>query len=672
MEEVFNAKRDQTIRQIVRDFNRQPIPSVLRAVFDPDDRDDTIPIPHGLHRHLCSTRVPQAKLLLTSFGDFHQLCLAHPLVDMRAASRRSGGVRRSRGIHYTPPSIVDYLTRRVFDQLSIPGRGNASERFQVLDPSCGCGAFLTSAARQLFRTLAERDGKDLSLQDRLDLLPCIRGIDIDSQAIVWARRVLLLSAWEDSLRTNIDMASADTIRIPDLRNTLIATDFLSMPIPPVDVVLGGPPFVRVHQLRLVDPQKLAQYRATFQTARTGQFDLYMLFLEKAINALREGGRLGWSVSNTFLRSRSGRTIRQLISNNCTVQELIEFEARKLYPDAVTQIALVLLEKAAVPVSCRHIWIRGNCALHTKLRALLKDKRTSDPSVTITDLPPTACHGIDWSLNSLEGSLALAKIKSAGTPIGMLPIQISSGVVTGADEVFLVRAIRAGDDGITPVRNREGSEHLIESALLRPIVRNRDVHAFARPLPRALCVVPYDETGKLLDEVQLRNRFPRAYRYLRFHQRQLAARQRAGSIPWFAFRSSAAFRLPAGPRILLKRISSRPDYAIDLDGSQLCHSSVLLLAPTSSSIDPLMLLGIFNSSIFWTFVQSIMPTMADGHAIRVTRLRSFPLPFPLQQRLKSDAKEIADVVSELLVPRLASSRQAYLAAKLNSAIAQLYG
>ena len=86
----------------------------------------------------------------------------------------------------------------------------------------------------------------------------------------------------------------------------------------------------------------------------------------------------------------------------------------------------------------------------------------------------------------------------------------------------------------------------------------------------------------------------------------------------------------------------------------------------------MLLGIFNSSIFWTFVQSIMPTMADGHAIRVTRLRSFPLPFPLQQRLKSDAKEIADVVSELLVPRLASSRQAYLAAKLNSAIAQLYG
>jgi len=447
IEQLFNVKHEQTIRQIVRDFNRQPISPVLRAVFNPDDWDDATPLPNALHRHLCSTRVSQATVSLASFGDFHQLCLAHPLVETWDTSRCLGGVRRSRGIHYTPPSIVDYLTHRVLDHLSFPARGNGSERFQVLDPSCGCGAFLASAAKQLFQTFAKRDGRDLSLQNRLDFLPCILGIDIDAQAVVWARRVLLLSAWQDALRANVDTTPTEPIRIPDLRSTIIATDFLSTPIPPVDAVLGGPPFVRIHQLRLADPQKLAQYKATFQTARTGQFDLYMLFFEKAIGVLREGGRLGWSVSNTFLRSHSGRAVRQLISSKCAVHEIVEFETRKLYPDAVTQVALVLLEKTTAPVSCRHVWIRGNRSLHAKVRMLLKSERSSDPSVTITDLTPMACHGIDWSLISPERSLALAKIKRFGSRIGMLPMQISSGVVTGADDVFLVRAIRARDDGI---------------------------------------------------------------------------------------------------------------------------------------------------------------------------------------------------------------------------------
>ncbi|MGD0461159.1 MAG: N-6 DNA methylase [Tepidisphaeraceae bacterium] len=671
IEHLFNTNHDRTIRQIVRDVQRQIISPVLHAVFNPDDWDDAMPLPDGLHRYVSVYRVPKGRLTLASFGDLHQLCVAAPSVDKRIALHRAGGIRRSRGIHYTPPCIVDYLTRRVFDQLAIPELGSTDEQLQVLDPSCGCGAFLAAAAKQLFQTLAERHGRDFSLQCRLDLLWSIRGIDIDSQAAVWARRVLLLSVWEEALGMNIDIASSESVRVPELRNTIITGDFLSMQIPPVDALLGGPPFVRLQQLRLADSRLLAQYKSTFRTARSGQFDLYMLFFEKALDVLRAGGRLGWSVSNTFVRSQSGRTVRQLISNKCAVRELVEFEDRKLYPDAVTQIALILLEKADAPVSCRHVWIRGKGALHTKLPMLLKNDRISDPSITVADLAPTAYRGGDWSLNSPERSSVLAGIKRIGTPLGMLPIRICSGIVTGADDVFLVREIRARGDGMTLVRNRAGSEYLIESALLRPIVRNREIHAFAQPTPRALCVVPYDEAGKSLDETRLRERFPGAHRYLQFHQRQLVARRCVHGVPWFAFRSSAALELPAGPRILLKRISSRPDYAIDRAGSKLCHGTVLLLAPTSPFIDPLALLGILNSSTFWTFVQSEMPTMGDGYAVRSTPLRRFSLPFSPHHAAQTDLKAINEIVTALLAQGLASSRRAALKQGLNSAVALVY-
>jgi methylase of polypeptide subunit release factors len=539
--------------------------------------------------------------------------------------------------------------------------------FRILDPSCGCGAFLIASANRLFKA---NQHQNFSLQQRLDLLSCIRGIDIDSQAIIWARRVLLLTAWQDAIEMNAHGAD-NSVNIPDLSKTIVAADFLFTPLEPVDALIGGPPFVRLQQLRIGDPEKFARYQAEFQTARSGQFDLYMLFFEKAINMLAEGGRLGWSVSNTFLRSQSGRAVRQQISSKCDVRELVEFEARKIYPDAVTQIALVLLERTEQRTTGRHVWIRGNHGPLAKLQLLLHSERPSDASIQICEIPAAACSGPAWSLHSHQESDAGQTIIVHGKPLGELPIQICSGIVTGADEVFLVRPLRIWADGVTIIRNRARSEHLIESALLRPIIRNRDLHAFKRPMPHTLCIVPYDEGGKLMDEIVFQDRFPRAYRYLKLHHRQLADRPASSELPWYSFRSSAALQLPPGPRILLKRISSRPDYALDPDGSQLCHGTVIILALTSLSIDPLVTLGIFNSPTFWDFVRSAMPTIADGHAIQIKKLRDFPLPCLPNTTAECDVDAIRASVRKLLDNTIKSSCCAMTRKELDAAVNRTY-
>ena len=196
---------------------------------------------------------------LLDFGHFHQLCLSCPAYSADGPSVR--GIRRSMGIHYTPHEIVDYLTQRVFDHLLAERESLRGVR--ILDPSCGCGAFLIPAARLLIRSQEVHRHRRLSTQERLDLLrDAIFGFDLDPQAVEWTRRMLLLAIWQDS-----GTASNLRLEVPDFRENIRCQDFLSATVPPVDAIVGGPPFVRLQKFLESNPKEVEAYRKVFRTAQ---------------------------------------------------------------------------------------------------------------------------------------------------------------------------------------------------------------------------------------------------------------------------------------------------------------------------------------------------------------------------------------------------------------------
>lgn len=268
-----------TVRELVgaiRETIRSP---VLRAVFDPESFDDEAPLPNGAMLSVVEAWVGDSPSPLAAFGDFHQLCLAVPLDEPPQPRQRSSGARRSGGVHYTPAFLVEYLTASTLDALRT-GPFVSSHAPHVLDPSCGCGAFLVAAWRRQALHL-DAGAEASSYQRRLDLLgEAIFGTDIDSRAVVWARRALLLAAWESFAGTD-DSA----LQVPDLRQNVTCADFLAES-PTVgtdfDAILGGPPFVRYSQIKKDAPDRIAEWRRRFRTARAGQFDLYMPFFEQAV------------------------------------------------------------------------------------------------------------------------------------------------------------------------------------------------------------------------------------------------------------------------------------------------------------------------------------------------------------------------------------------------------
>lgn len=658
----------RTLCQGVWQAVRSPL---LRAVFDPTDFDDTKRMVETGWRVGAAIDLggrDQAGRIVplppTAFGEFHQLCLAEQ-------DAGEAGQRRARGVHYTPVSLADYLTSRILDRVEESYSDGTPLR--ILDPSCGGGTFLLAALRRLLQRQAA-----LSPQETLDLLgKSLYGIDIDPQAVVWTRRALLLAAWEALLASNDEAADAGLL-VPDWRRNIICRDFLGPDRTSPDgfpsefhAILGGPPFVRIHELLRIDPGRVERYRAEYRTARAGQFDLFMPFFEEAIRRLCCGGWLGWSVSSTFLRTASGQRLRSLLGGSCTIHELTEFEDRKIYPDAVTQIVLALLEKGQREAPCRHVWVVGRGGLRDKLATLWRGT-DRHAHLSVRELPASTFWRSDWSFTSATERSLLARLREAGTPLGRLPVSIIQGVVTGADPVFLLRRLGSTEDGETLVQGRDRRQHLLlESAVLRPVVRNRNIQGYGRLLPRTMCLTPYDSSGRLLPEAVLRTRYPKAYRYLLRHRDTLTRRQGIEPEAWYALRSASCLMMAAGPRVMLKLICSGGDFMIDCEGRYLGHAGTLLLVADQRQVDPFYLLGVLNSRVFWFFVRQTMPTMGEGrHVLRRSTLRRFPL---VVSGPSQDAQQqIAAAVRGLVVANETLPERPQLLANIERLVAQLYG
>src|SRR5262245_56145425 len=158
--------------------------------------------------------------------------------------------RRATGVYYTPPEIARLIVEPTLGPLL------SGPTPRVLDPACGAGEFLLAS----HRLLADRFGKAAAAQS-------LSGVDIDPAAVEATRRRL----------RNIDGTfDATNVRIADAldRSTLSPGTF--------DAIIGNPPYVNIRQLsKSCSPEKIDGLRESYSLAQ-GNFDLYVLFIERAI------------------------------------------------------------------------------------------------------------------------------------------------------------------------------------------------------------------------------------------------------------------------------------------------------------------------------------------------------------------------------------------------------
>ena len=105
-----------------------------------------------------------------------------------------------------------------------------------------------------------------------------------------------------------------------------------------DVVIGNPPYVRIHN---IDGNMRTWLHQNYEFCH-GMFDLYLAFYEIGLKMLKQDGILLYISPNSFLKSAAGRKMREYIDNNNLLKYCEDFEHEQKFNNYSTYTCIVKL------------------------------------------------------------------------------------------------------------------------------------------------------------------------------------------------------------------------------------------------------------------------------------------------------------------------------------------
>ena len=189
-----------------------------------------------------------------------------------SSSNSKYGIRRSGGTHgdvFTSPEVVSYM-------LDLVGYTTDKDlsKTSILEPSCGEGEFVIEIARRLLES-SNKFNFDFNKAFRSNVF----AYDIDGDKIESCLARLAEAGF--SLLPNVNIRQAD---------------FLSTSIQSFDIIVGNPPYIRYEH---IPNELISRYKQHFRTFHY-RADLYILFFEKTLKHLNQGGQHCFICSNRWL------------------------------------------------------------------------------------------------------------------------------------------------------------------------------------------------------------------------------------------------------------------------------------------------------------------------------------------------------------------------------------
>ena len=268
--------------------------------------------------------------------------------------------RQRLGGFYTPDALVNLV-------LDLAGYTSDAEglcKLSFIDPSCGSGAFVTTALGRLLTHLStpmpchdQLYSRNTSSIQRVEstlriVAQNVHGVDIHPFAsflttlnvlfavlhlYVQARKDnpdflidLNIFAWDtldppsDQPKDQLPMFAQMNSRIQrtedafDRYKDIIRTQF--------DRVFGNPPWGGVLKGPLApvyDTTKKQTFKKVYESAAQGKYDVYGLFMQRSLRLLRENGEFALITQGTYLEKEWASGLRSLLSHSSTISWIVD-------------------------------------------------------------------------------------------------------------------------------------------------------------------------------------------------------------------------------------------------------------------------------------------------------------------------------------------------------------
>ena len=401
-----------------------------------------------------------------------------------------------------------------------------------------------------------------------------------------------------------------------------------------DVVIGNPPYVKLQNFRRVHPD-VAEYlrdgrlgRTYYQSTQTGNFDIYLPFIERAISLLSENGRMGFIAPSLWTKNEYGRGLRELVHQGRYLERWIDFEAYQVFDEAITYTALQFFTRR--PNESVRIFQAPDGDADVAKRAW-DDPENVVPYSSLVPREP-------WVLLPRGERELIERVSGASRRLDDPSVSrgIIVGVQTSADHIYHLERLgrdrylcRPKDD-----RGRRDTEYevVIEDEIMLPLVSGPQAKRYEEPKTNVYILFPYDITNRpaqLLPPERMEHEFPRAWSHLRSYERELRAREKDAfdDEQWYRFGRSQNIDKQHLPKLMVPRLVTDLACSFDYSGDYCLDNVDVCGVLTASGVDGYFILGVLNSRLVgWIFRRISKPF--QGNFRSANRQFIAPLPIPL--------------------------------------------
>ena len=223
-------------------------------------------------------------------------------------------------------------------------------------------------------------------------------------------------------------------------------------------MIGNPPYIRQEEL-----SNIKSYLQTNYETFAGTADLYVYFVERGMNVVRNNGAFIYILPNKWMRAGYGSKLRSWVKQ-FSIDSIIDFGDLPVFEEATTYPCLWAIKKTAPKSTKFDASIIDTLSFPNGLANYVQEKKFE---VNQQQLPESGWTLVNESIQNL-----LQKIKDIGVPLGeYVDGKIFYGIKTGLNEAFII-------DEVT--KNRLITEDSKSAEFIKPFLGGRDIKRYQHP------------------------------------------------------------------------------------------------------------------------------------------------------------------------------------------------
>ena len=560
--------------------------------------------------------------------------------------------KKAAGATYTPQSLAAFVARQMVNALRTP---ETRHPIRILDPAVGEGELLIALLREVYKLNRSASVK-------------VYGFDTHEGSI--ARATERIHSVFSDVSVCFEQVSFLDFVIDHFGDGMNGNLFRPSLHDAYDLIIANPPYVRTQIMGARQAQFLAH-----QFGLSGRVDLYYAFILAMARVLKPKGVAGIIVSNRFMTTKAGASIRQALLEQFDLRHVWDLGDTKLFEAAVLPAVLLAQGKnsrQSEPPRFTSVYETKQTPCESAKTPL--DALDKEGVVAIDDgrsfivhqgrLDTSGARTGVWRIatESVDRWLETVRLHTSGTFRDIGKIRV--GVKTCADKVF----IRCDWSDLPMVERPE---------LLRTLTTHHVSRRFRalRVQPARQILYPHHSVHGRRRPADL-SKYPRTRAYLERHRQHLEARKyvlEAGRA-WYEIwvpQDPEAWDLP---KLVFRDISEEPVFWVDLDGT-VVNGDCYWIAPNDLSKSTVNLIWLAAAVANSTFIEQFYDyrfnnKLYAGRRRFITQyVEQFPLPDPSTFLAESIATKARDIYECLPSDSLRASQ---IQAELNSMVWRSFG